>query len=180
LRELALHILDLAENSTRAGATLVEIEVAEDRQDDRLVIRIRDNGRGFASGAKLDDAFFTSKEGKRFGLGIPFFRQAAESCEGTLKVESSTGKGTTVEAVFRLSHADLMPVGDIGATLSALVGGSPETDFVFRSLGGAEEYVFDTRRLRDEIEGLPLNVPQVMQYIKENVNEGARRQNGRQ
>jgi len=179
LRELALHILDLAQNSTRAGATLVEIEVTEDRQDDRLVIRIRDNGRGFHSGVKLDDAFFTSKEGKRFGLGIPLLRQAAEGCDGSMSVESSPDSGTCVEAYFRLSHIDLMPMGDMGATLSALVGGSPEKDFVFRSLAGAEEFVFDTRRLRDELDGLSLNVPQVLKYIKENVNEGARRFNGR-
>lgn len=179
MRELALHILDLAENSTRAGASLVEIELDESRRDDRLVVRIRDNGRGFQSGLKLDDAFFSSKEGKRFGLGIPLLRQAAEGCQGSVRVESSPGRGTTVEAEFRLSHIDLMPVGNLGATLSALVGGSPEADFVLRHRRDAEEYVFDTRRLRDELEGLPLNVPQVLQYIKENVNEGARRPDGR-
>lgn len=179
MRELALHILDLAENSTRAGASLVEIEIDESRRDDRLLVSIRDNGRGFESGLKLDDAFFSSKEGKRFGLGIPLLRQAAEACEGSLRVESSPGMGTTVEAEFRLSHIDLMPMGNLGATLSALVCGSPEAEFVLRRRRGADEYVFDTRRLRDELEGMPLNVPQVLQYIKENVNEGASRRNGR-
>lgn len=178
MRELSLHILDLAENSTRAGASMVEIDIEESASEDRLIIRIRDNGQGFDSSMKLDDSFFTCKEGKRFGLGIPFFRQAAESCEGALEVESSPGKGTTVEAVFRLSHIDIMPMGDLGSTISALVAGSPEADFVLRRRKDSEMFVFDTRRLREELDGLPLNVPQVLQYIKENVNEGTRRQDG--
>lgn len=178
MRELSLHILDLAENSTRAGASLVEIDIEESARDDRLVIRIRDNGRGFESSMKQGDSFYTCKEGKRFGLGIPLFRQAAESCEGTLEVESSPGKGTTVEAVFRLSHIDLKPMGDIGSTVSTLVGGSPGADFVLRHRRDSDQFVFDTRRLREELDGLPLNVPQVLKYIKDNVNEGIRRQDG--
>jgi hypothetical protein len=158
---------------------MVEIDIEESSDDDRLLIRIRDNGRGFDSSMKLDDAFFTCKEGKRFGLGIPLFRQAAESCEGALKVESSPDKGTTVEAVFRLSHIDLKPMGDLGSTILALAAGSPEADFVLRHQRNSERFVFDTRRLREELDGLPINVPQVLQYIKENVNEGTRRQNGR-
>ncbi len=48
-RELALHILDLVENSLQAGATLVTIEIIEDEAADRLTIsvdspsRIRDS-----------------------------------------------------------------------------------------------------------------------------------------
>jgi anti-sigma regulatory factor (Ser/Thr protein kinase) len=179
LREIALHILDLAENSTRAGASLVEIDIEERTKEDRLLIRIMDNGRGFDSALKSDDSYFTCKEGKRFGLGIPFIRQAAESCQGSFRVDSSPGKGTTVEAGFMLSHIDLAPMGDLGATLLSLVGGNPETDFVLRHVKDSQRYVFDTRRLREELDGLPLNVPQVLQYIKENVNEGTRRQNGR-
>jgi len=179
LRELALHILDLAENSTRAGASLVEIDIEESLKDDRLLIRIRDNGRGFDSGRKLDDEFFTCKEGKKYGLGIPLFRQASESCGGHFRVNSALGKGTIVEAVFRLGHIDLMPMGDLGSTMSALAGGNPVTDFVLRHDTDTGQYVFDTRRLREELDGLPLNVPQVLKYIKENVNEGTRRSNGR-
>lgn len=179
MRELALHILDLAENSTRAGASLVEIDIEERGSEERLLISIRDNGHGFDSARKTDDEYFTCKEGKRFGLGIPLFRQAAESCEGFLKVDSAPGKGTTVKAEFRAGHIDMVPMGDIGSTISALVGGSPGTDLVLRYVTDDRQYIFDTRRLREELEGLPLNVPQVLQYIKENVNEGTRRQNGR-
>ena len=179
MREIALHILDIAENSTRAGAGLVEIEVIESEQDDKLSVSVKDDGKGFDEDAKLDDPYFTSKDSKKFGLGIPFFRQAAEACEGSFKVESTAGQGATLTATFRLGHIDLMPMGDLGATLAALVGGSPETDFVLRYVADGHEYVLDTRQLREEIDGLPLNLPQVLQYIKDNVNEGARRSNGR-
>lgn len=179
MRELALHILDIAENSTRAGASLVEIDVEEHGEEDLLLIRIKDNGEGVDEGLDPTDPFHTSKEGKKCGLGVPLFRQAAESCEGSLSIGPSPGGGITVEARFRLGHIDLMPMGDLGGTVSALVGGSPEVDFVLRHATDTEEYVMDTRQLRKELDGLPLSVPQVLKYIKDNVNEGARRSDGR-
>ena len=179
MRELALHILDSAENSTRAGASLVEIDVIMNHEDDSLFIGVRDDGRGFDDDVKLDDPFFTSKEGKKFGLGIPFFRQAAEACEGSLSIESESGRGTRVEVRCKLSHIDLMPLGDLGATLSTLVAGSPQTDFILSYINDGYEYIMDTRELRAELDGLPLNVPQVLEYIKQSVNEGTRRSYGR-
>ena len=179
MRELSLHILDLAENSTRAGASLGEIDIVESQRYDSLLIRIKDDGKGFEVDAKTGDPYFTSKGGKRFGLGIPLFRQAAEAAEGSLKIDSSPGGGTTMEARFRLGHIDLMPMGDLGATLSALVCGSPAADFVLRHRDDEDEFVFDTRQLRAKLDGLPLSVPQVLKYIIENVNESIRRSNGR-
>ena len=38
MRELALHVLDLVQNSLRAGARLIEVEIMEDTDLDSLVI----------------------------------------------------------------------------------------------------------------------------------------------
>ena len=46
MEDLSLHILDVVENSTRAGATLVEIKITEDKGKDFLQIVIKDNGSG--------------------------------------------------------------------------------------------------------------------------------------
>ena len=64
--ELALHILDIAENSVRAGAKTVFIDIAEDRTKDRLSIEIRDDGAGMdeATVKKAMDPFTPPK---RFG-----------------------------------------------------------------------------------------------------------------
>lgn len=179
MRDLALHILDIAENSLNAGATLVEIEVVENPGSDRLSIKVRDNGRGFEVGHRMGNPFYTTKEGKRFGLGISLFRQAVEQCAGWFSIESAPGMGTVVEAELVLSHIDLMPLGDMGATVAAIVSGNPDADCVVRFRRDEYEYVMDTKRLREETDGLPLSVPQVLAYIKENVNEGIRRSHGR-
>ncbi len=48
MRELSMHIPDLAQNSIVAGASAIEISVAAHRVDDVLTIQIRDNGRGMS------------------------------------------------------------------------------------------------------------------------------------
>ena len=46
MQELSLNVLDVAQNSVSAGASLIEIGVAEDTVADRLTIVIKDNGCG--------------------------------------------------------------------------------------------------------------------------------------
>jgi hypothetical protein len=175
---MSLHILDIAENSVNAGATEIGITMAEDTAADRFEFRVTDNGRGMDLDLKEQNQFFTEKSGKRFGLGIPFLRQAARECEGDLELRPVPGGGTEAHAWFRGSHIDLKPLGDVGATVSVLVGGHPEIRYVVRYEKDGVRYELDTERLRRELEGVPLNAPQVLQYIREDVNEGIRRIRG--
>ena len=46
MRELSLNILDVAQNSISAGASLVEINVIEQDFDSTLTVEIKDNGCG--------------------------------------------------------------------------------------------------------------------------------------
>ncbi|MEG0115629.1 MAG: ATP-binding protein, partial [Hydrogenoanaerobacterium sp.] len=46
MQELSLNILDIAQNSVKAGATKIIIAVAEDTSADTLTIAITDNGCG--------------------------------------------------------------------------------------------------------------------------------------
>ncbi len=176
--ELSLHMLDIAENSVRAGASRVLIEVTDSRRADRLAFRIRDNGKGINVRCKDSDPFFTSKGGKRFGLGLPLLAHAAELCDGTLVAAPLEEGGTEVHVEFRRSHIDLMPMGDIGATVAVLVGGHPEMDFEVVLIRDSGEFRFSTERLREELEGLPLNVPQVLEYIRQEIQEAFRRPDG--
>jgi anti-sigma regulatory factor (Ser/Thr protein kinase) len=178
MRELALHILDIAENSAAAGAGSVLIEVRESRAGDRLLIRVSDDGRGIDAGLKEKDPFYTSKCDKSYGLGIPLLRQAAEQCEGSFRIGPRPGGGTEVVVEFRLGHMDRMPLGDIGSTAAAFVGGHPEVDLEVVMATGDDEYRFSTKELRKELEGLPLNVPQVLEYIRQEITEAGRRHDG--
>jgi len=147
LEDLSLHILDVAENAINASASLITVEIEEREGEDLLVITICDNGKGMEPQALESalDPFYTTKEGKRIGLGLPFLAQAAREAGGDLEVRSAPGEGTEVRATFSLSHIDLKPLGDIAATLQTLMAGHPEVDFSFRYSGSDGEVVIDTR-----------------------------------
>ncbi len=173
MRELALHIMDLAENGLNAGATLIALSVDEDRLANRLTITIRDNGRGIPE-KLVNEAlspFFTTRTTRRVGLGLSLFREASRRCEGSFELKSEEGTGTEVSATFRLDHIDLAPLGDMGSTLSCLIMGNPGVDFLYRHRVDDRTFQLDTRQVKAELEGVDINEPQVVQYIGALINE---------
>ncbi len=170
MQDLSLHILDLAENATRAGATLIEIDIREDANKDRLKITIKDNGRGMDAEMlkRATDPFVTTRTTRRVGMGLPLLKQAAKETGGHLLLTSEQGKGTKVVATFRESHLDRRPYGDMGATLITLIMGNPGLDFIYTSDLQGEEIEVDTRSIRTELKGrLRINDPAVMGLIQD-------------
>jgi anti-sigma regulatory factor (Ser/Thr protein kinase) len=174
LREIALHILDIAENSVTAGATTVEIMIDEDLADNRIRIVIQDDGRGMDEQMLLQvaDPFVTSRTTRVAGLGIPFLKAAAEACNGGLRLSSEPGRGTRLEAEFERDHIDRMPLGDLSGTMLILVVGFPETHWVFHYQVGRERFTFDDRPLKRELGDIPLSEPSVLQFIRETLQAG--------
>lgn len=171
--EISLNILDVAQNSVAAGATLTEISVTADRGRDTLEVSIRDNGSGMSAEQvqKVTDPFFTTRSTRRVGLGVPFFKMAAELTGGSFQIESRPGAGTKTTAVFGLSHIDRMPLGDMAGTMTSLIGPNPDIDFVFRYCVDGNAFILDTREMRQVLEGVPLSEPEVLSYIAEYINE---------
>ena len=66
MKELSLHLLDVAKNSVAAGATWVDISLDEDK-DGRLTIVISDNGRGMSPEflAQVTDPFTCARLSRR-------------------------------------------------------------------------------------------------------------------
>lgn len=175
MEDLALHVLDLVENATGAGASLVEIHVDEDRERNLLRIRIRDNGRGMSRELleKVRDPFVTTRTTRRVGLGIPMMEQAAREADGELHIRSGPGEGTEVTATFRADHIDRKPVGDMGATIVTIIAGNPELDIVYTSNAGGRRRELDTRDVRAQLEGgVPLNHPAVLGLIRDLLGTG--------
>jgi len=134
MEDLSLHILDIVENSIAASASRVRIVIEEDTRGDRLSLEIRDNGKGMDAEArkKALDPFFTTRTTRRVGLGLSLLAQAARESGGDFELDSEPGRGTTVRAVFQLSHPDRKPVGDVAETLRTILCGQPELDLEFQ------------------------------------------------
>lgn len=171
--EISLNVLDVAENSTRAGASLVRITVDADFGKDRLTIIIADDGCGMTpeQAEHVTDPFYTSRTTRKVGLGVPFFKYAAESTGGSFSIDSKLGIGTTVTAVFVLSHIDRMPLGDITSTIHTLVVYHPETDFLYRYCYDGNSFTLDTREFREILGDVPFDTPEISQYIKDYLTE---------
>ena len=147
MEDLSLHMLDIAENAVRAEAKLIRILVVEDAQKDELILQIEDDGTGMDAEAlrRAIDPFFTTKDQRRFGLGLALLAQAAREADGEFEISSAPQTGTKVRATFRRSHPDCKPFGDVAATLETLVAGSADVDWVFECRKNGHVTRFDTR-----------------------------------
>lgn len=174
MRELALHLMDIAENSVAARATRVAIEVVEDLDHDRLQMCVEDNGCGMDAEMvkKVIDPFVTSRTTRKVGLGIPLLKEAAEACNGHLIIDSAPGKGTRVEVEFQHSHIDRMPLGNLPDTFLALVIGHPDVRWVFAYCYEDKVFDFDTQPIRETLDGIPLTEPEILAYLRSSLEEG--------
>jgi hypothetical protein len=175
LRDISLHVLDIAENSVAAGAGEVRVEIKEELKKDRFILMIIDDGKGIDLRKKTMDPCYTEKGGRRSGLGLPLLAEAAVRCGGRLRISAGKEGGTTVMAEFKRSHADMKPLGDLGATMAALLGGHPEVGFSLHYELDDRFYDFRSEELKEEVDGAPLNLPAVLEFVKRDVNEGVRR-----
>lgn len=180
MRELALHLLDIAENSVSAKADTIQITVEEDHAADRLRMTVQDNGKGMDADtvARVVDPFVTSRTTRKVGLGIPLLKAAAEACNGGLYIQSEVGKGTCVTVDFQHSHIDRMPLGSLKETILTLVVGSPEVHWIFQYTVDGQTFLFDDQPVKEALEGVPLSNPAVLGYLRETLEAGIRDLNG--
>lgn len=170
LTEISLNVIDIARNSIRAGASLVQISIDVDTRKKTLRLTIADDGSGMSPQqlAKVEDPFFTSRTTRKVGLGIPFLKQEAECTGGTFSIKSEEGKGTVVEALFHRDHIDCMPLGDINSSICMMVTTSENknVDFVYTYEVDGRSFKLDTREVREILDGVPLSDPKVSEFIR--------------
>lgn len=175
MKELSLNVLDIVQNSLTAGADLVQITVEESGQAGSLVIEIEDNGCGMSAEVvqAVTDPFYTTRATRNVGMGLPLFKMAAEQTGGSLDLWSEQGVGTRVTARFVTSHVDMTPLGDINGTVSMLILTNPNLDFVFRHTTDKGGLELDTRQMREILGDVPLDHPDVTQWMREYLRDGA-------
>ncbi len=174
MKELSLNILDIVENSVKAGATLTEILLEE--SDETLTLKIKDDGCGMSREIveSVINPFYTTRTTRNVGLGIPLLKMAAEQTGGEIDIVSDISEqnhGTTVTATFNKNHLDFTPLGDVTSSVVTLIQGHPDTDFLFSHTKGESEVRLDTRELREVLEGVPLDTYDVIKWIEGNLTE---------
>ncbi len=171
MRDIASHIYDISENSMKAGASLIAIELTEAKGE--FFFRIEDNGCGMddkmVEAAK--DPFVTTRTTRKVGLGIPLLIQNCEETGGMVDLQSKPGKGTVLRAVFKTDHIDCPPLGDIPDVMVNLVSANPEQNFRILYKTEKGEYVFDTKEINEALDGVPINNLEIVSYLKEMVKE---------
>ena len=172
MNDLAMHILDIVQNSISAGAKNIWIEVLVSLARDLLSISVKDDGKGMTPEmvAKVTDPYCTTRTTRKVGLGLPLLRQGAEQAGGSLSRDSTVGVGTTVKAVYGLSHIDRPPMGDLANAYVLLLGANPDINIVLHYTTDEEDFSISTKELDEALDGLPLNDPQVMKLVYEMVS----------
>ncbi len=168
-----MHIMDIIQNSVRAEASNVQLEIVESQKDDLFSIVIKDDGFGMSEQvlAKAVDPFFTTRTTRKLGLGLSLLKQNAEQTGGRMNISSKEGVGTELEAVFSHSHLDRPSLGDVAGTMVLLVGANPEMDFIYKHSSDNGEYVFDTKEVKEVLEEVSVSDPEIMKYLKEMIKE---------
>lgn len=183
MKELSLNILDIAQNSITAEASLVEITL--DETDTALRLSIKDNGYGMSPEflASVADPFSTTRTTRKVGLGIPLLKLAAEQTGGGITLSSVQRSvdpencGTEITAFFHKDHLDFTPLGDVVSTVCTLLQGFPDVDYVFthtieREVGESVVIALDTRDMRVILgDDVPLSDPMVLLWVRDTLEE---------
>jgi len=174
MRDLSLHLLDLAQNSISAGASLVTIRIAVDERG-WLTMVLKDDGKGMSPEllARVTSPFATTRTTRKVGLGIPMMLENAEKAGGTLTIQSEEGKGTELTVTMDTRNIDCLPLGDLSGTVLSLIMTNPTApEFLFEGKTPRGECTFDTREIRTALGGdIPLNEPEVAAWMQEALKE---------
>ena len=174
MRELSLHLLDIAENSIAAGAKNITMSIEEKSSTDLLKLKVIDDGRGMDQDTvkKVIDPFVTSRTTRKVGLGIPLLKEAAEACNGSLDLSSELGKGTALVVTFQNSHIDRMPLGDIPTTFLNLLVSNPVVHWIFIYRINDKEFFFDDEEIKTTLGDVPLTEPEILKVVREIIDTG--------
>ncbi len=177
MKEISLNILDIAKNSTKAGATLVKILLCE--TEETLTLTIEDDGCGMSEETvrSVIDPFYTTRTTRKVGMGIPLLKLACEQTGGSFSIESRDEEnypdnhGTKTSAIFYKNHIDFTPLGDVVFSIVTLIQGDPDIDFLFVHTSPQGEVSLDTRELRAQLGDIPLNELEILTWISDYLKE---------
>lgn len=173
MRELSMHILDIAMNSVRANASEIQIKVHEQVNQNLFQFIIEDNGPGIPDEIfkTIKDPFTTSRTMRKVGLGIPLLNDTCLLCHGTLEIKTECGVGTIVDAKMDYDHIDRPPLGDIVSTIVGLVTSNATKNIHYEHTYNEQAFEFQTKELQEVLGEVPLTDLSVYKWIKDFIKE---------
>lgn len=176
MKELSLHILDIVQNSIKAGASLIELYIVEKTNDNIFSIKIKDDGCGMDEETlkNVINPFFTTRTTRKVGLGIPLLQEAALRCNGKFNIESKKGVGTNLLCSFERNSIDRAPLGDISSTIMTIVNSLENCEFIFIHEFDEKSYDFSTIKIKEILEENDLRGSDILLWIKEYIEESTK------
>jgi len=177
MKELSLNILDIVQNSIRAKAGEISIEINESIINDLYQIIIKDNGYGIPEDLmrNITDPFVTTRTRRKMGLGLSLLKYHAELTGGGLEINSEVGKGTEVKTNFSFRHIDRQPLGDIVSIIVILMAANKDINFIYCHRTDNGEYRFSSKETKEFLEVDTLNERNLLEdlgwMIGENLKE---------
>ncbi|NLJ58091.1 MAG: HAMP domain-containing histidine kinase [Tissierellia bacterium] len=173
MKEISMHILDIATNSIDAEATLLEINIEDSKINNSLKISIKDNGKGMSEEVKIKvtDPFYTSRTSRKVGLGIPLLKENCEKCNGYLLIDSYLGMGTKISCFFERDNIDRAPLGNMGDTIMSIINYARDCELIYTYKTDAGEFLFNTKEIKKILQGADINDTSVLLWVKDYINE---------
>ncbi len=174
MKELALHILDIMQNSIAAQASLIKVVIMAKSETGILETVVEDNGCGMDSDLlnRTTDPFYTTRTTRKVGLGIPLFKASAEQSGGSFGITSQKGAGTVVTAAYLVAHIDRPPLGDLAGVIADTAAAYPAVEIHLLIEGGSGQFVFNSRVVRQTLGEVPLTEYAVVKWLREYIEEG--------
>lgn len=168
MQDLSLHLLDIAENSIRAEAKKIQIELHEIPSKNQLILRLRDDGEGMSEEMvkKVVSPCVTTRTTRKIGLGIPLLYHSCISAGGSLKIQSKLCEGTLIEAVMQYDPINRLPIGDVASSLGILIQGNPDVDLIYTHTYENKYFVLSTGEVKHILGTVSIGEPEIIQWLK--------------
>ena len=161
LKELSSYIYEIAYNCLVLSASELDIEIHEEPTNDLLTIVISNNVNWQS----------TYNPSHKPSIGIPLLRQVCDICGGRLATSHSEA-GSKLTAIMQYKHMDRPPMGSVPCLIQELIFSNPSIDISYTHRYDGREYQLSTSKIKSMFDGVPLETPSVMQWVKEDIGEG--------
>lgn len=173
MKELSMHILDIVMNSVKAEASLIEVEIEDSIKKNILKVTIKDNGKGMSKETlnKVVNPFYTTRDTRKVGLGLPMLKEACDRCNGYFNIFSELGKGTIVTASFERNNIDRAPLGSMGVTVMTIINSLENCELIYNHKTDKSSFQLNTSQIKEILDGVDIKSNEIMLWIKEYVDE---------